>query len=91
MARQVYILPSGTRLTADVLATARAVFNHPPFTSGEVVVGIPPALVGIVTPDMLPYLYTEPTPAPGVKPRDLEAELDALKTRLLVVESKVAL
>jgi len=56
MARRIYIISSTKEIDASVIAAAKAA-NCP-----EIAVGIPPRLSSIVTDNMLPYAYEEPSP-----------------------------
>lgn len=80
MGRRVWIIDENEEITDKVKADAK--LNNCP----EIVVGIPQALNDQI--GALPSVYEEPDPIPPDKPRDLAKEIDALKIRLSVLESK---
>jgi len=80
--RCVYVVPSDTPVTDEVVETARSL------GCGEIAQGLPPALEHLA-PKELPAVVVELLPEPAPEPPSVEAmlaEIQALKSRLAALE-----
>ena len=82
MSRRIWIIAKKDKVDGSDRASAS--LNGCP----EIVNGIPPILDGIVFENQLPLVYEEPVSPEPEPPRNLAAEIDALKTRLTALEPK---
>jgi len=77
--RKIYIIPKDEPITEDMIATCKA------SDCGEIVNGIPPRLESVIEDKNLPCFFTEII-ADIIPERNLEAEIDELKARVLKLE-----
>lgn len=74
--RRVWITSKETEITQIIID--KAISNNCP----EIATGIPSALIGVIKDEDLPLAYEEPAYPISEKPRDLAAEIDALKAEV---------
>jgi hypothetical protein len=75
MSRRVWIIAKRKIEQSDI---DNAILNGCP----EIVNGIPPAKLDILSEGQLPITFEEPEPPIAPPPRDFEAEIDEIKTKL---------